>query len=162
MAWEKQSLRRKFGRTVLAVLAMPFVLVFILPLAVVAVILHFLNRLAVYLLVWMVWVPQGKDVLVVLSESPIWHDYMSSEIMPLVRERAVVINWSDRKKWPRWSFAPHVFRAFGGERNFNPLVIVFRPFRPAMVLRFWQAFQEWKHGHREPVERLKKQLAATL
>jgi hypothetical protein len=101
-------------------------------------------------------------VLVVLSESPIWHDYMLAEVLPLVRHRAGVLNWSERKKWPRWSLVRHVFRTFRGERNFNPLVIVFRPFRRAEVLRFWQAFQEWKHGHRESVERLKRQLAATL
>ena len=60
------------------------------------------------------------------------------------------------------SFAPHVFRTFGARRDFNPLVVVFRPFRRAEVLRFWQAFKDWKHGHTEPVERLRQRLDATL
>ena len=134
--------------------------ILVLPLALVAIALHFLHRLAVYLLVWALWLPQGKDVLLVLSDSPVWRDYMAAEIVPLVRERAVVLNWSERKRWRRWSPAPHAFRTFGGHREFNPLVVVFRPLRPAEVLRFWQAFKDWKHGHTEALERLRRLLAA--
>jgi hypothetical protein len=162
MEREKQPLGRRLRSAALVVLALPFVLALVLPLALVAAILYFLHRLAVYLLVWALWLPKGKDVLVVLSESPIWHGYMSAEVVPLVRKRAVVLNWSERKKWPRWSFAAHVFRTFGGRRDFNPLVVVFRPLRRAEVLRFWQTFEDWKHGRTEPVERLKQRLLATL
>jgi len=103
MSREKRSLVARLSRLVLLVLSGPIVFVLVLPLALVAILSHFLNLLAVYLLVWALWLPKGKDVLVVLSNSPIWHDYMSSEIMPLVRERAVVLNWSERKKWPSGS-----------------------------------------------------------
>jgi len=48
MGREKQSLGRKLSRLVLAVLVGPFVLVIILPLALVAILSHFLNRLAVF------------------------------------------------------------------------------------------------------------------
>jgi len=140
MEREKKPLGRRLGNAVLAVLALSFVLALVLPLALVALILYFLHRLAAYLLVWAVWLPRGKDVLVVLSESPVWRDYMSAEVVPLVREPAVVLNWLERKKWPRWSFAAHVFRTFGGRQPFN----------------------DWKHGHAEPVERLRQRLLATL
>jgi len=43
---------------VLVVLALPFVLALVLPLALVAAILYFLHRLAVYLLVWALWLPK--------------------------------------------------------------------------------------------------------
>jgi hypothetical protein len=101
-------------------------------------------------------------VLVVLSDSPIWRDYMFDEVLPLVRHRAVVLNWSERKRWPTWSLARHAFRTFKGDRNYNPLILVFRPFRRAEVFRFWQAFQEWKHGHKESVEALKRKLTLAL
>lgn len=162
MAREKQSLGRRLGSILGIMLALPFILAFGLPLAIIVIILRLLNRLAVYLLVWTLWLPKGNDVLVVLSDSPVWHDYMAAEILPLVDHRAVVLNWSERKRWRRWSLARHVFRTFKGNWNFNPLVLVFRPFRKAEVFRFWQPFQEWKHGHKESVEGLKRQLAATL
>ena len=161
MAGKRQTLGRKLGKFAALVLALP-VLILVLPLALVAITLHLLHRLALYLLVWALWLPNGRNVLVVLSDSPVWRDYMWGEIVPLVRGRAVVLNWSERKKWARWSFAPHVFRAFGGRRDFNPLVVVFRPLRRAEVLRFWQAFKDWKHGNTEPVGRLKQRLAAAL
>lgn len=162
MGREKQPLGRRLGNAVLVVVALPVVLLLVLPLALVAATLYFLHRLTVYLLVWAVWLPRGKDVLVVLSESPIWHDYMSAEVVPVVRGRAVVLDWSERKKWPVWSLAPHVFRTFGGRREFNPLVVVFRPLRRAEVFRFWQAFKDWKHGNAEPLECLRQRLLAAL
>ena len=58
--------------------------------------------------------------------------------------------------------ARHVFRTFKGDRNFNPLVLLFRPFRRAKVFRFWQPFQEWKHGHEQFVEDLRQRLVANL
>jgi hypothetical protein len=47
-------------------------------------------------------------------------------------------------------------------REFNPLAVVFRPFRPARVFRFWQPFREWNHGKREALERLEYELFAYL
>jgi hypothetical protein len=96
----------------------------------------------------------------VLSDSPVWRGYMSAEIVPLVRGRGVILNWSERKKWRRWSLAAHVFHIFGGRREFNPLV--FRPLRRAEVLRFWQAFKNWKHGNTGPLERDRQRLLTAL
>ena len=39
------------------------------------------------------------------------------------------------------------FFHFGGYREFNPLAIVFRPFRFTRKFRFWKAFRDYKHGH---------------
>jgi hypothetical protein len=82
--------------------------------------------------------------------------------MPLVQERAVVLNWSERKKWSRWSLAVAVFHQFGGADDFNPLVVFFQPRRRAKIYRFWSAFKDWKRGHIEPVERLTHEFLASL
>jgi hypothetical protein len=87
---------------------------------------------------------------------------MATQVLPLVQERAVVLNWSERKKWPRWSVEVAVFHHFGGAGDFNPLVVLFRPFRFARVFRFWSAFKDWKHGYKGPVERIREELIATL
>jgi len=150
--------RHKFAEAALRILLLP--LVMLLALAVLT--LYFLHRVALYILIWLLWLPRGKNVLVVYSDSWIWHDYMLAEVVPLVRERAVVLNWSERKKWPTWSLAAHVFRAFGGDREFNPLVVVFRPLHRARVFRFWSAFMDWKRGYTEPIERLRQQLLEVL
>jgi hypothetical protein len=118
-------------------------------LALIALTLGLAHRAALYALVWTLWLPKGRDILFVYSDSPIWHEYMTTQILPLVQSRAVVLNWSERKLWPWLSLAVSVFHSFGGGREFNPLVIIFRPFARAKLFRFWQPFQDWKRGYRD-------------
>jgi hypothetical protein len=158
MSRQKTSVARKLGNAVLVILILPIAL----PLALLAFAPHLLLRAVLYLLVWLLWIPKGKDVLFVYSDSPIWREYMTSHVLPLVRERAVVLNWSERTKWSPWSLKVSVFRAFGGSREFNPMVVKFQPFRKARILRYWSAFQDWKRGYTEPVESLNRQLSSML
>jgi hypothetical protein len=158
MSREPESTGRKVARLALIALLLPI----ILPLAIVGLGLHFLNKVVVYLLVWVWWLPKGKDVLYVSSDSPIWKEYMESEVFPLLAERAIVLSWSARSKWPKWSFAVRVFRTFGSGRDFNPVVVLFRPFRRARIFRFLPAFQERKHGNSASVEQLRRDLMQAL
>lgn len=157
MTRQKQSFSQRLKKGARVVLLLPFVL----PLAFLAVLLFVLYRLTLYLLVWALWLPSGKDTLLVYSDSPIWHEYMTTEVLPLVQKRAVVLNWSERKDWG-WSLGVAIFRHFGGDRDFNPLVVLFRPFRHARLFRFWSAFNDWKRGYREPVEMLRRDLVGYL
>jgi hypothetical protein len=131
-------------------------------LALFAIASHLLYRALLYLLVWALWLPRGKDVLLVYSDSPIWHEYITTQILPLLQERAVVLNWSERKKWSRWSLGVAVLHHFGGAGDFKPLVVFFQPLRLAKIYRFWSAFKDWKRGHKEPVESLTQELLASL
>jgi hypothetical protein len=153
----QKSFSQRLTNAVLVVLLLPFV-----PLVLVVVLLHLLYRIALYLLVWSFWLPRGRDILFVYSDSPIWQEYMVTEVLPLVQRRAVVLNWSERKRWRRWSLGVAVFHHFGEGREFNPLVVLFRPVRLAKVFRFWVPFKDWKHGYREPVERLRQELLSAL
>jgi hypothetical protein len=158
MTRQKEPRLRRLRNTALLLVVLPL----ILPLALITITLYLPYRIALYLLVWALWLPRGKDILLVYSDSPIWREYVLSEILPLVQGRAVVLNWSERSKWSQWSFRVHLFRAFGGYREFNPLVVLFRPFRRARSFRFWLPFKDWKRGYREPVERLRQELSAVL
>ena len=150
------------SRRVLQAASIIVVLPLIIPLAILALVLLALHRVVLYVLVWLLWLPRGKDVLFVFSDSPVWRDYLSERVLPLVQERAVVVNWSERGKWSKWWFPAHVLRTFGGGREFNPLVIVFRPLRRAQLFRFWQPFKDWERGYTEPVERLTNDLRMSL
>jgi len=87
MRREPDSTAQRVFRIVLFVLLLPI----ILPLAILALLLHLLYKIVIYLLVWMWWLPRGKDVLYVTSDSPNWKEYMEAEIFPLVVERAVAL-----------------------------------------------------------------------
>lgn len=47
-------------------------IVALLPLILLALLLFALRRAILYALVWLLWLPKGKDTLVVYSNSPIW------------------------------------------------------------------------------------------
>lgn len=125
-------------------------------------VLHVANKAIVYLLVWVLWLPRGKDVLYISSDGPIWRGDMETEVFPLVAKRAIVLNWSACSKWPKWSFAVRVFRAFGRGGDFNPMVVLFCPFQRARVFRFLPAFREQKHGNAAPIEQLRCELMQAL
>ena len=158
MAPQMETFRGKLLAALVILIALPIWL----PFLVIALFLFLLHRVALHVLIWVCWLPRGKNVLLVYSDSPIWHEYMTNQVLPLVKNRAIVLNWSERKKWPRWSLAAQAFWSFGGGNAFNPLVVVFRPTRPAKVFRFWAAFKDWKHGRTESVEAIRRQMLAYL
>ncbi len=158
MSLAPRPLVQRVWQVTLIILLLPVVL----PLVILAVTFWFLHRVSLYLLIWLLWLPKGKDILFVYSDSPIWREYMTQQLLPLVQGRAIVLNCSERSTWRRWSLAVRVLRSFGGGREFNPMVILFRPLRPARTFRFWSAFKEWKQGDTGSVERLRNELLLQL
>jgi hypothetical protein len=51
-----------------------------------------------------------------------------------------------------------VFYYFGGRREFNPLAVVFHPWRRGKTFRFFQPFRELKHGKPEALEKMTAEL----
>jgi hypothetical protein len=146
---------------ILIVIGSTVVIVVFSPLILLVLLIYFLHRTIVYTGVWLFWLPRGKDVLFVYSDSTIWREYMLAEVLPLVKERAVVLNWSERNKWRKWSFKVRVFNTIGGDNAYNPLVVLFRPF-DTQVFRFWPAFNEWKRGNTAPLNALVRELRMRL
>ena len=150
--------RKQFAQNAGLILLSPILML----LGLLALLLYAAYRLVLNALIRMLWLPRGKDVLLVFSESPIWFDYMTREILPLVKNRAKVLNWSERNRWPRWSLPVWVFHTYSRGRDFNPMLILFRPFRQAVFFRFFPAFQEYKHGNTDSLERMRQALIVQL
>jgi hypothetical protein len=130
-------------------------LILLSPIFIIAVSLYSLWGAILYLAIWLTG--RKQFVVFVYSDSPIWKDYIEIEILPHLQEHAVVLNWSERRRWKN-SLAVLAFRHFGGYRNFNPIVMVFHPFHLVKAHRFFEAFQEFKHGNPGKVEQVKKEL----
>jgi hypothetical protein len=131
----------------------PLILLLI-PLVVVVLALWGLYSLSLYLLVWLCWVSRGRDILFVYSDSPHWKEYIETEILPRIKDRAVILNWSERRKWiQKMALAPMLFRHFGGYREFNPIGFRFRPFWIHQTYRFWDPIRKWrKKGDRKDLD----------
>lgn len=99
-----------------------------------------------YIVVWLLWCSRGRNVLLVYSNSPQWQIYIEAEIIPRLPENTIILNWSERATWPGYSLATQVFWHFAGAKEFNPVVIVFKPFCWTRTFRFWRAFRARKQG----------------
>lgn len=114
---------------------------------------------------------QGKRALLVYSNSPNWKSYIEERWLPRLEDHVVLLNWSERGTWSRSALETRVFRTFSGDREFNPIVIIFLDSPPSdldtwlaairrgdllrifvphaagtEVVRFWKAFRDFKHG----------------
>ena len=128
-------------RVVLGILlflvALPIIICGLLVYAFCAALLHLI-----------VWLYRRPYVLFVYSESPLWQPYIEQHILPKLPRQATVLNWSQRRHWKSWWLSSLCFGLFAGQREFNPLAIVVRPFRRRRTFRFFQAFRDFKHGSR--------------
>lgn len=132
-----------FGILALAALFLPVVLVYVAA---------YLLGLAVWGAVLRIWywrahANQGRPVLFVYSESPNWQSYIEENILPRIRDHSVVLDWSERRRWPSTSpWEARFFRRFAGDREFNPLALVFCARGRIRTVRFHQAFLDFENG----------------
>ena len=133
--------------------ALPLLIV-LLPVVAVALLLWLISALLLLAVVWLTWCPRRRYALVVYSNSPIWQEYLETQVIARLGERAVVLNWSERTRWTV-SLPVILFRVFGGTREFNPIAIVFQPLLWPRTFRFYKAFHSFKHGRPEEVEKLR-------
>lgn len=131
----------------------------------------------------------GKLGLLVYSNSPHWQTYIEQHWLPAVGDRLIVLNWSHRATWKvEHPFEERVFRRFAGDREFNPLAVVFKPrrrfarlrawlrgirngdvvamFAPSPnhteVVRFFQAFRDYRHGKEQLLRKNERRMFDAL
>ena len=141
----------------IVVLASPVIICIV----VVVFTLVIITSICLHILIWTCWCIRGRDILFVYSDSPVWHDYIEQRLLPPIRHRAIVLNWSQRKRW-RFSLARVAFRHFAGYREFNPLAVVFRPFRLTRKFRFWRPFRDWKHGRPAKLQQMEEEFFSLI
>jgi hypothetical protein len=130
----------------------PLIVVF----ALLVIVLSIITSISLRIVIWSWWCLRGRNILFVYSNSPVWHDYIEQHIVAHLDERAIILNWSERKRW-RISLARMAFYHFGGYRQFNPLGVVFCPFGRTRTFRFWQPFRDFKHGDPEALHKMESE-----
>jgi len=146
--------RQRWRGNVLGPLILLVLAPILLPLLALVAIRHYSVRAYLYAAVWLLWCGRGSRVLVVYSRSPHWQLHIESELLPQLPPRTIVLNWSDRKTWHRWSLGAQVFRHFLGYQEHTPSAMVFRPCQRVKIFRFHNAFHEAKHGNHEPLQQM--------
>ena len=88
------------------------VLIGLSPILLIAVLIYSLWGAILYLTIWLT--SKKPFVVFVYSDSPIWKDYVEREIIPHIQNRAIILNWSERRNWKN-SLAVLAFRYFGAQ-----------------------------------------------
>ena len=73
-------------------------LIVLLPVIVATLLLWLISALLLLAVVWLTWCPRRRYAIVVYSNSPVWSAYFEKQVIPRLGERAVVLNWSERKR----------------------------------------------------------------
>jgi len=149
---------RRFLEILIVILLLPL----LIPIAFLALTTWLVHGVLLNVLVWICWCTRGTNLLLVYSDSPVWHDYIEENLIPRLPESTIVLNWSQRRTWRWYSLPVMVLRYFGGTREFNPMIVAFRPFRWATTFRFFQAFKDYKHGKQQTLVSMERDLFAYL
>jgi len=155
---KEQKLASRIAKLLLAC----FFVVLMVPIALLYLFAFYAYGVFLMIAIWICWCTRGVRVLLITSDSPVWRDHIETEIVPRLPTSTVRLNWSERRHWRSLSLAVQAFRCFGGETDFNPMVLVFRPFHWPETYRFRSAFQDHKHGKTERLDALQRDLFESL
>jgi len=150
---EKKLKPVAWQRVVVFILLLPI----IVPLLLCIGIVYLVVTILLYLAAWLAWNTRGVHVVYVCSNSPNWQSHVENDILPILPQPRIVLNWSERNIWKKISLASMCLCHFGGYRDFNPMAMVFRPFHRVKIFRFHQAFLDAKHGKPEPLAGTEKE-----
>ncbi len=99
--------------------------------------------------------------ILIYSNSPNWQEYVEREWLPRLRDRVIILNWSQRKNWTH-SLAIRLFRYYlEGSTNaidYNPAVLLLRGLKHPYLYRYFYAFRDAKHGRTNALTTLEAQM----
>ena len=101
-----------------------------------------------------------KDLLIVYTDSPHWAAYIEQNWLSRWGDRAVVLNRS--RPWKADQPEAKLWRATTGWREHTPVAIVIPRDGRILVVRFFQAFRDHKHGHPKALRDAEERLVAAL
>ena len=146
-------------RKILFIALLVPLLLYVLLVVVVFVPFYLTYRLILRFVVELRWAVRGRRILLVYSRSPVWQAYIETNWLPLLRDHAMVLNWSDRAAWRHTQpFAARVFRHWAPDVNFNPMAILLGRFPRTRHIGFYYAFRDWKHGNEGALRAAESQL----
>jgi hypothetical protein len=134
----------------------------IFPLGVAFIAAWVVAMIALHLALCVAWLPRGRRVLFVTSDSPKWKPYLDEHVVPRLPKNTAVLNWSERARWSPFSLGVWLFQMWSGPREYNPIAIVVRPLGSPKVYRFFGAFEEQRRGRPEALQEVERGLLGAV
>tara|TARA_R110002072_G_scaffold20841_7_gene75247 strand:+ start:3729 stop:4193 length:465 start_codon:yes stop_codon:yes gene_type:complete len=143
-------------KILIGLIAVPFVIALI-PVFLLIFIYSILLKVYIRIRLWVEW-PKGTYVLFAYSESENWSDYIEENILPRIAAHSRVINRTIDQNWKQKYRREKQAIEYWASLNINPVAIVFRAWRPATVIPFYEAFRDLKHGKENAINAKCKEL----
>lgn len=88
------------------------------------------------------WFANGKYVFFLYSDSKKWKTYFEEKLIPKIKQKAVVWNWSTRimDGWQKDILEAKILSAFRPAGYFYPMAIVFLPNGEVKIFQFYTAY----------------------
>ena len=98
-----------------------------------------------------VWFPKGKCAFFMYSDSKKWKEYLETELIPQIKDRTAIWNWSTRRKtgWNEDLLDYQVLKLFRGFGYFYPIGIVFLPSGEVKTFQFYDDYFNFLKGKGE-------------
>ncbi len=148
--------KKTISSNLMRILALPLVILILVVLFPIGLV-YLLFDLYLRFRFWLMAAGQGKFIIFIYSDSPNWKSYLESSLFPKIQPDAVILNWSERRKWKR-SWIVRAFHHWGGNKDFNPLAIVFLGITSVKTIRFHKAFLDRKHGSEDTLQEAEEKL----
>jgi len=69
-----------------------FLAVIFLPVILIIGILYYVWGFILSFMAWTIWGLQGRNTLLIYSDSPIWLNYFEQEVLPYINKKVIVLN----------------------------------------------------------------------
>ena len=99
---------------------------------------------------------EGRDLLIVYTDSPHWKDYIESKWVARWPNRTVTLNLT--RPWSRKQPEAALWLAVRGIVEHTPLIIVVPRSGKLRVIRLFAAFRDFKHGKESRLRAAEQQL----
>ena len=143
--------------TAIGVILLVCAISLITPFLAVLFILYVIKSLLLRIAILLFWSTKQIRLLYIYSDGKNWKMYIEQEILPRLPERKIVLNWSERRLWRRFSLATLVFNHYKKQREYNPMAIVIKTFSRARIFRFYRAYYDLKHNKPETLQKIEKE-----
>lgn len=87
---------------------------------------------------------RGRDLLIVYTDSPHWKEHIETKWLARWPDRTVAFNRS--RPWSGRQPEAALWRIVAGIAEHTPLAVLVLPGGKVRVIRFFQAFRDFKHG----------------
>jgi hypothetical protein len=137
---KKESITTK--DRIINVLILIAIIIFLIPILIYLLILEIIFRIIFRIRI----IINGKRIIFVTSNSPIWHDYLKNKWVKRITKYAYILNWSERTQWNNSQWEVRMFHHWGGDRDMVPIIIVYINFFHIQKYRLYNPFIEYKNG----------------